>query len=62
MELKWYENPKIVQNLKEMFGHSLYEDVIPDLTSFLSRCPQGFEIDLQLVRWSRDPDISKNVA
>ncbi|KAL6278880.1 hypothetical protein ACE6H2_022481 [Prunus campanulata] len=42
MELKLYENPKIVQNLKEMFGHSLYEDGIPDLTSFLGRCPQGF--------------------
>ncbi|VVA12991.1 PREDICTED: KRR1 [Prunus dulcis] len=51
--------PEIVQILKKMFGPSLYEDENPEITSFLSRCPQGFEIDLQLVRWSRDPDISK---
>ncbi|CAL8166803.1 unnamed protein product [Prunus armeniaca] len=58
-ELQWYENPEIVQNLKKMFGPSLYEDENPEITSFLSRCPQGFEMDLLLVRWSRDPDISK---
>ncbi|CAL2269600.1 unnamed protein product [Prunus armeniaca] len=42
-ELQWYENPEIVQNLKKMFGPSLYEDENPEITSFLSRCPQGFE-------------------
>ncbi|XP_021817389.1 uncharacterized protein LOC110759611 isoform X2 [Prunus avium] len=56
-KLKWYENPEILQIFKKMFGPSLYEDVMPDPTSFLSRCPKGFETDLRLVQWGQDPDI-----
>ncbi|BFG37209.1 hypothetical protein CerSpe_234830 [Prunus speciosa] len=56
-KLKWFENPEILQIFKKMFGPSLYEDVMPDPTSFLSRCPKGFETDLRLVRWGEDSDI-----